>query len=246
MGMFRRGGPREARRHQKERHGCRDGGGGFTLIELLIVLAILTVLTSICGPMFMNLRGIVGRIICGSNQRQLALAWRTCAADKKQLPVADTEGVGAWHRNSEFGNTARSITDGALWPYSGELGLYRCQRSAYDYYVSYSISARLNGEVSAARTFDEIADPASTMLFIEEFDSRECNKTSFMIDPVNYIWIDVVAGNHEGGDNLTFVDGRVEYWQWADPRTLTFEGGHYAVAPGSADLDRLDKAYNTW
>lgn len=244
--MCRQSGFREIRRRRAVRTGRGNRAGAFTLMELLVVMAIMAVLGSILSSSFVNLRSVVRRIICGSNQRQLALAWRSCAADRKCLPVAETGGVEAWQRNAEFGNTTRSITDGALWPYSHELALYRCAGSMYDYYVSYAISARLNGADSAATTIEQISNPADTMLLIEEFDNRDCNLTSFQIDPRNYIWIDVVAGNHEGGDNLTFVDGRVEYWLWRDPRTLTFEGGHYVAAPDSVDLDRLDRVYNTW
>lgn len=219
---------------------------GFTLVELLVVLVVLGLLSSLLGPAFLNVREVIRRIFCASNQRQLAMAWRNCAEAKNRLPLASPEGKDAWQRNAEFGNTERSITAGAIWPHVQETALYRCPANVYNFYVSYSISARLNGEASAASTISQIADPASTMLFIEEYDNRECNLTSFQIDPANYIWINVVAGNHEGGDNLTFVDGRVEYWKWKDPRTLSFDGGHYAVAPDSVDLDRLGKAYNAW
>lgn len=245
--MCRQGPARQAHANRADRfprpRGC---AGGFTLIELLIVLAILAILMSILTATFTSLRPMIWRINCGSNQRQLAVAWARYALEKKKLPVSNTGGVEAWQRSSDFGDTYQAITDGCLWPYVNEMGLYRCQSSVYPYKVSYSISARLRGEASVAETFHEVPDPANTMVLVEEYDNRGYNMNSFLIDPVNYNWIDVLAGNHETGDNLTFGDGHVEYWKWKDPRTLTYAGGHCIVSPGNVDLQRLNRVYNIW
>ncbi|MCY2931433.1 MAG: prepilin-type N-terminal cleavage/methylation domain-containing protein [Planctomycetota bacterium] len=245
--MCRQGPTRQAGANRADKPPrSRGGAGGFTLIELLVVLAILAVLMSILSATFIGLKPLIWRINCGSNQRQLEVAWGQFAITKGRLPVSNTGGTEAWQRSSDFGDTYQSITDGVLWPYVHELGLYRCQSSVYPYKVSYSISARLNGEASVAKTLHEVPDPAGTMVLIEEYDNRGYNMNSFLIDPVNYAWIDVVAGNHEGGDNLTFADGHVEYWKWKDPRTLTYAGGHWMIAPGSVDLQRLNRVYNLW
>ena len=224
----------------------RESRRGFTLIEMLVVLAVATVLMSFLAPTMLGLRSVVWRIYCESNQRQLTFAWAKYALEKRVLPVSNTGGVEAWQRSSDFGDTYDALTQGSLWPYAQDIALYHCQASVYPYKVSYSLSARLRGEASLADTFQAVPDPGNAMVFIEEYDNRGYNMNSFLLDPANYNWIDVVAGNHQQGDNLAFADGHVEYWKWLDPRTLTFAGGHYASAPGSVDLDRLNRVYNLW
>ena len=55
-----------------------------------------------------------------------------------------------------------------------------------------------------------------------------------------------MSGNHNGGDNLIFGDGHLEYWKWQDPDTLTLpytDAWCYARDPGSVDLQRLWEVY---
>ncbi len=79
--------------------------------------------------------------------------------------------------------------------------------------------------------------PASTLVFVEEDEA--CIDNEHWAVRANYWW-NMVAGRHKGA-NLSFVDGHVEFWRWADPRT-----GVYTVQMlteyGNADLDRLNRA----
>lgn len=222
------------------------GARGFTVIELLVVMAVIAVLMAIMGPSLGRLRVTVRRIECGSNMRQLTLAWGNYARAKKMLPVANTSGVEAWVRMGDYGNTPACVTEGSIWPYVQELSMYRCPGSPYDYYVGFGMSGRLRGEWSMATRIEQVRDPANTMVLIEEYDNRGYNVNSFLVNPDAYQWVDAVAGNHEGGDNLSFADGRLEYWKWQDPQTLTYAGNHWMVDPGSKDLDRLATVWNSW
>jgi len=60
---------------------ARTSRCAFTLIELLVVISIISVLMSILLPALRHARGAARRVVCQSNQRQLALAMNFYAVD---------------------------------------------------------------------------------------------------------------------------------------------------------------------
>jgi len=54
---------------------------GFTLIELLVVIAVIALLVAILLPSLSKARALAKRVTCGSNLRQLGLAWNAYLSD---------------------------------------------------------------------------------------------------------------------------------------------------------------------
>lgn len=226
--------------------------GAFTFIELLVVLAVIVVLLSILAPSFLQVRKMVFRINCQSNEHQLLIGWQQYSAHNGGLlPWSGTDEPYCWVSSDAYGDSVGALTHGAIWPYVQAAELYRCPSAYFKYYATYSITAYVNGQHAFATyrpgtltLSGQIINPTGTCVFVEEFDNRGYNMGSFAAFQFGpYQWWDVVAGNHEGGDNIGFVDGHVEYWRWVSPRTLTFYGGHDANDPGSVDADRLRAAF---
>ncbi|MBW8038930.1 MAG: hypothetical protein FVQ85_02900 [Planctomycetes bacterium] len=67
-------------------------------------------------------------------------------------------------------------------------------------------------------------------------------------------WWDQITARHGDGTNLSFADGRAEYWKWEDPRTIevaemeynywqsTGRQGPISTQPGNPDLHNVQKA----
>lgn len=138
-----------------------------------------------------------------------------------------------WVASGHYGNSRQSIEKGTLYPYINEVSPYRCPTPVYDYYSSYSFNGMLRGEGGMGASIEmlvNILNPSQCMALMEDDDFRGYNMNSWMVSSGEGTWIDYVGGNHNNGDNVGFCDGRVEYWQWQDPDTLTFP-----YPPGSSD-----------
>jgi prepilin-type processing-associated H-X9-DG protein len=74
------------------------------------------------------------------------------------------------------------------------------------------------------RVFEELGDvsrpePATALVTIEEREDS-INDSVFSVSMTGPALIDYPASFHDGGANLTFADGHVEFRMWVDPRTV--------------------------
>lgn len=213
---------------------------GFTLLELLTVLAISTVLMATLVPSLAGVKTAVRRTTCGSNMRQLMLAWQMFSNEKQVLPGGANSGVDSFTRNDEYGNNVNAITQGCAYPYVREISLFKCPTAWYDYYVTYSQNWSLNSgrpinpQGTIIKKFLAIPDPANTVALLEEYDARGYIQGATVLKfpgqpewPSSWPlqWTDSVAGNHEAGFDTTY-NGASSPAVPARGDNLAFADGH--------------------
>ncbi len=114
----------------------RAGKAGFTLIELLVVISIFALLMSVLLPPLSRAKEAARRVSCGSNLRQLTLAWTTYAMENDDnifSPDTDCLTANSWvmdgipEGSNYIGGTEAAIETGTLWPYTESIEVYECK-----------------------------------------------------------------------------------------------------------------------
>jgi prepilin-type processing-associated H-X9-DG protein len=152
----------------------------------------------------------------------------------------------------------RGIKRGLLFPYVKNVKVYHCPGDAridmpdQEAFRSYSITGGMNGEAGQfgavpIDTYDEIKNPGSKVVFLEEMDERGWNMGSWVIDPENWDrWVDPMAIWHNDRSTLGFADGHAEKHKWEDKRTIEFAEDWRATSPhqpGNPDIAYMQRAY---
>jgi len=126
----------------------------------------------------------------------------------------------------------RGIKRGLLYPYVKSLKVYHCPADAridiieQQAYRSYSITGGMNGEAGSfgaepIGVYDEIRNPGTKIVFLEESDDRGWNMGSWVINPNKPdCWVDPLAGWHNDRSTMGFADGHSEKHRWQDDRTI--------------------------
>ncbi len=241
--------------------------GAFTLIELLVVIAVIAVLMAILMPALSRAREQGKRAVCLSNVKQFGLAWVMYADENDQLivnscTVENTEG----HPNpsnkkepcwlnfhpdwTDVERRIQGIQDGAMWPYVGQLKIYKCPTGIRGEVNTYAIVDCMNGAMVSIpgipsgtyiRRRSQIKRPGERMVFVDE------GKTSPQSWTIHYdrpAWWDTPPVRHGYGTNFSFADGHAEYWKWRDARTGKYADGaaEYASLPDNPDIQRVQRA----
>lgn len=237
----------------------------FTLVELLVSVAIVMFIVSMLMPTLRQARAATEVAVCMKDQRQIAQGWNVYAMDNGRKiiwsdPAGDPDGNMSPDRWVKRGNTTDAIKEGALWPYLQDLNVYHCPSDWTDHPRTYSMAGFLHGEnnwgqmpwPTYAQTLGGVQYPSQQLLLVEENDPRGWNIGSWVIYPNEHPtnssqWVDYVGVFHQGGDNVGFADGHVEFWEYQDERTLEFADGgfhFYSNHPNSPDLQRYQSHYN--
>ncbi len=233
----------------------------FSLIELMVVVALIALLLAMLTPSFRNVTVLARRNACSLNIRHLSQGWVAYeAGHNNELVCGNTTvaraGWAAYGDETNPDANVRNllIKNGLLWPYVGDLSLYRCPSDPVNHIRSYSITSIMNdpngwgtSNKYNIRYHRFILNPGDQIVFTEEHDPRHnSNMGTWAQDPKNANtnhWVDFVANFHNGGDNLGFADGHQEFWFWTDPGTLKASTllQFYYPDNGNTDLTRLRK-----
>jgi prepilin-type N-terminal cleavage/methylation domain-containing protein/prepilin-type processing-associated H-X9-DG protein len=126
------------------------------------------------------------------------------------------------------------IRRGALYPIVKDVAAYHCpsDRSKGGNYRSYSMPDSLNGKWGIwgkatwtnMKKMDEISNPSSAYVFVEENDPRGYNVSSWVLSATNpAAWGDPVTVWHDARSSFGFADGHAETWKWSIETLKAFE-----------------------
>jgi len=241
----------------------------FTLVELLVVIAIIALLMAMLIPSLERAREQGKRAICLNNLRQLMLAWNLYADDNEGKIVNGNTGTGSANKDGTCwvywpGQGAseqeriQGIKDGLLYKYCPNVKLYRCPTGLFGEVVTYAVVDGMNGHDAIPgaagkiiKSRMEIRRPSERAVFLDE---GRLSPSSWTIWYDQERWWDQITTRHGDGTNLSFADGRGEYWKWEDPRTVeiadmdydywqnTGRHGSLSSSPGNPDLHRVQRA----
>jgi prepilin-type N-terminal cleavage/methylation domain-containing protein/prepilin-type processing-associated H-X9-DG protein len=236
----------------------RTSRKGFTLIELLVVIAVIAILMAILMPALNRAREQGRRAGCLSNLKNLTLAWIMYADDNDDKLVNGNSGESSvgygteatngpywvkldYDRNYTEAQKKQAIMNGALWPYTKTLKVYKCAtvinqvslitQSISPPVRSYSIAdsmnckgweSQMNNKVKALKKRMLIKDAANRMVFLDDGGTCPSAMGGWTVWATKFSWWDPPPVRHGDGTQFSFADGRGEYHKWEDQRTLEF------------------------
>jgi prepilin-type N-terminal cleavage/methylation domain-containing protein/prepilin-type processing-associated H-X9-DG protein len=216
----------------------------FTLIELLVVIAVIAVLMAILMPALNRAKEQGKRATCLSNLKQLNLAWIMYADDNNdKLVNGDTGEYGIhanetpwvlkdWDRSFTVIQKEKAIEDGALFPYTQTLKVYRCPTVERDRPRTYATVDSMNckgweshaempGSVMIKKR-SRITEPSFRHVYVDDGGTGFNALGGWTVYVRAYKWWDPPPIRHGKGTNFSYADGHSEFWKWEDKRTIDF------------------------
>jgi prepilin-type processing-associated H-X9-DG protein len=185
----------------------------------------------ICAALLLANLGLIGstgrerakRAVCLANLGRLTVAWHAFADDHNGNLVSGNirSKPDAWIFASFTADQRDNIRKGALFPYVGATGVYRCPSNRWSNpFCTYKIPGGANGEdwqgyIPATR-YSELQKPASRYVFVETIDPRGYNMGSWQMNVQSKTWVAPLLIWHNSRTTLGFADGHAETRRWVD------------------------------
>jgi prepilin-type N-terminal cleavage/methylation domain-containing protein/prepilin-type processing-associated H-X9-DG protein len=234
---------------------------GFTLIELLVVIAIIAILLAILMPALNRVKEQGKRATCLYNLKQLSLCWIMYADENDDKLVNGDSGEytgmygpGRPFEDSHYNETPwilrdwdagmsdrdkiKAIEQGALYPYTRTLDLYKCPTvnkivrsgALVEIFRTYSVSDSMNcrgwtergdmpGTVMLKKRM-QIPNPAYRIVFLDDGGTTPSALGGWTVHVITEAWWDPPPVRHGDGTTFSFADGHSDYHKWKDPRTI--------------------------
>ena len=241
----------------------------FTLIELLVVIAVVAILAALLLPALSQSKIRAQSTQCGSNIRQLSVAFLLYADDYAGLLV-NNYGKGqtlatrnTWANNVEdWGSTDDNtnltyLSDSKLGPFANRATkIYKCPADRVpapngDHIRSMSMNAMVGNPGELTNQFNpayiqfyktaEMPNPAGIFVFLDE-QADTINDGFFVNRLEEGMWGNLPGSYHHGAVNLSFADGHLESHRWVVPSTVRPVSGariNRFAATPSTDFDWL-------
>lgn len=190
------------------------------------------------------------------NDDQLPLNRSVASANERVFGRRNT--TNSWVAgNPKEDTTTDNIAQGTLFPYTKNPYLYRCPADRSKVIGqemlrtrSYSMSRYLNGDPALDRRiktqYGNLVNPSldKIFVFIEEHESSLWAGSFNVLpkDPLSDVtpaWTSTPSDRHNGGCNLSFADGHVEYWKWHTAQTIQLSSKPVLNQHEVRDLRRL-------
>jgi prepilin-type processing-associated H-X9-DG protein/prepilin-type N-terminal cleavage/methylation domain-containing protein len=220
---------------------------GFALIELLLVIAIIGILAGLLMPALARSKSKAESLTCIANLKQLSLAWTLYAQDHNDFLVNNhgvpetlarrenwANNVQDWENGQDNTNIVY-LTDSKLGPYCGRAHrIYKCpsdrEPAANGPHIrSMSLNAMVGNPGELTNRFNptyeqfykasQVTKPSGIFVFLDE-NADTLNDGFFVNKLDDYLWGNLPGSYHNGGVNLSMVDGHVESHRWVVASTV--------------------------
>lgn len=215
----------------------------FTLVELLVVIAIIALLLSVLMPALGRVREQGKRLVCASNQKQLALAMNIYAdqnkghypALMKDKDVQSVDNMLAWNPADLMKDSVGADNKTMLWRCPVDDGKGIWARAGYGdpkYTRSYSANGYIVGALNSIPQIN-VRSVSQTILFSENWTGfgahRQEGFTSISIWDKKSREGDKALlhdAKKKSRSNYSFVDGHVDFltWRQVSPTGASGEG----------------------
>jgi prepilin-type N-terminal cleavage/methylation domain-containing protein/prepilin-type processing-associated H-X9-DG protein len=238
----------------------------FTLIELLVVIAIIAILAALLLPSLSGAKMRAQGIQCGSNIKQLSLAWFLYSEENDNLLVNNHGKPETLARRQTWANNVEDwtsgddntnliyLTDSKLGPYAGRsAGVFKCpadtaQAANGPRIRSIAMNAMVGDPGELTNKFNpeyvqffktsEIGKPSDTFVFLDEHPDT-INDGFFVNKLADEAWGNLPGSYHGGGANISYADGHVQSHRWlvADTRRPAVQGAVGGIIPALPTTD---------